>query len=44
MTKLPRKKDTYRKWKKGLATKEKCGKSAWACRNGVRKTKAQLDL
>jgi len=40
MTKLQGKKNSYRRWKQGW----KYRNSTWACRNGVRKTKAQLEL
>lgn len=38
------KKRIYRRWKQGWATQEEFTNIAWACRNGVRKVKAQLEF
>ena len=41
---LKTKKDTYRKWKEGQATKEEYSQVAQKCRNGVRDAKAENEL
>lgn len=37
-------KDVHRRWKQGQSTKEEFRNIAWACRDGIRKDKAQLEL
>ena len=41
---LQHKKEVYRKWKHRWAAQEEYRDIAWACRAGVRKAKAQLEL
>lgn len=44
MTELKCKKAVYRRWKQGRAAKEERKSIAWACRDGVRKAKTQMEL
>jgi len=43
LVKLSKKRELHRQWKQGLASWEEYREAAWLCRDGVRKTKAQLE-
>jgi len=42
--KLKGKKEFHRQWKQGQVSWEEYGDTAWLCRDGVKKDKAQLEL
>ena len=43
LVKLRKKRELHRQWKQRLTSWEKYREAAWLCRDGVRKTKAQLE-